>query len=130
MNHLGTILASVRSFVEECTGISTYSERFGNMLDNREILIHLDDGNPWRIGSNKESIFLFNLIFRYKLDEIDQLSGDFFEADAQSEVYTFLTQLLHTPIPPGIILEHRQTRCSRGSRGEYVIINKLEAYLT
>ena len=115
---LREITESMRAYIEEFTGIPTYTERMPANTSAKLIVVYLDDANPWQGNHFKERTFNFKIAFRFNLSD---LGSDYLEIDAQSESYDLLCRLEFDSIPPGISAQHYLTRCGLDDNGRYVV---------
>lgn len=124
INNLRSAVESAAQVID--VNFVIYSEREAQTDTAKTGLVYLDDEKPWQLDPiGKFASFNVVISFAFQLDNIDEVS-EFFESNAQSEVYNILLNLIKFPIS-GTKLVHNSTEFFRDKQERYVGESKFKA---
>ena len=108
------LITQVKDHLKLITDLPVYTERLVSAVNPIDIVVFLNDSNPWEGNEEKIRTYILSIYIRAILDH-EGLVG-FYESDLQDIALDILDRLEDDQIPPGITLKNRRTRCGFESR--------------
>ena len=108
------LITQVKDYLKFITDLPVYTERLVAAENPIDIVVFLNDSNPWEGTEEKTRTYILSIYIRAILDH-EGLAG-FYEADLQDIALDILDLLESGPIPPGITVKNRRSRCGSESR--------------